>query len=734
LITAVAAFFFKDLRVDPDVFNYLPEDDPKAMLFRDIGNKYGGNYTGIIGFETEEVFTKETLEHIRMVTDSIRIIPGVGTVTSLTNIIDIKGSDWGIEIDNLIDKYDIPESVEELTALKDYTLSKEMYRGTIVSEDGTLTAILVKISEGVDKIEVAAAIQEKVASLGLPEKVYFGGMPFAIKSLADIILGDMAFLAPITALVIMLVLFLSFRSWRGVILPLLTVGVSIIWTVGLMGALKIPISIISDVIPVILLAVGSAYTIHVINRIRENAAGNPDSPMQDALAYIMIPVFLAATTTMAGFISFIFGSYLTMISTFGIFTALGVAIAMVLSLTFAPVLLYSFPEKPRKLKMAGDNRKDMLGQFLEKLYLLVTRYPKRVLLIWGVILMISVAGIFMIQRKVDIIDYFRKSDPTHVAETMFRDKFGGSMPVYVTVKGDVQDPELLKVMVGVADYMKQTGFVAHSQSVADLIEDMNDVMGEGKTVPDEKAKVEQLWFLLEGQDLMEQLVTYEKEEGLVNATSGKGDLFDMEQFNAAFQEYLDAHPEWNNVVDFTGLPSLYLQIDKSILNSQMQSLLYASLLVLLMVSLILRSLKRGLNAIIPILATLLVLFGFMGLTGIPLDIATVLVGSVSIGIGVDYAIHMITHFDHELKSSGNAAKSIEHAIRVSGRAIVINVMSVALGFLVLTFSNLVPIQRFGLLVAVTMITSGAAALTLLPATLTILYSSKFKVQSSKLSL
>jgi len=728
LLTVVMAIFFKNLKVDPDVFNYLPKDDPKAMLFREVGDKYGGNYTGIIGLETNDIFNTATLEHIRQITDSLKTIPGVGTVTSLTNIIDFKGSDWGIEIGNLVGKYDIPQTAEELAALKAYTLSKEMYRGTLVSEDATFTAVMVKISEDVDKITVATAVQKKVESLHLPEKVYYGGMPFAFKSLADIILGDIGFLAPIAALVIIIVLFLSFRSWRGVVLPLLTVAISIIWTIGLMGLLHVRISIISDVTPVILLAVGSAYTIHVINRVRQTRAENPDRTLQKALSYIIIPVFLAATTTMAGFISFIFGSYLTMISTFGIFIALGVAFAMILSLTFAPAIMAVFPEKIKTGQSLKQDSKDLLDKLLQRIFNMVNNHPRRVIISWCLVLFIAIAGTFMIQRKVDILDYFRKTDPTYIAEKIFRDKFGGSMPVYLTVKGDVEDPEVLNTMRLTARFMEHSESVTHTQSVADLIEEMNEVMGEGKVIPEEKAKVEQLWFLLEGQDIMEQLVTYDKDEGLVNATFNTGDVDKMQDFVNKLQGFIDEHPAWKGRVDFTGLPSLYLKIDRSLIFSQMQSLIYATLLVLLLVAVILRSLRRGLQAIIPILATLLVLFGFMGLAKIPLDIATVLVGSVSIGIGVDYAIHMITHFDYEIKTGADVSHSLGHAIRISGRAIVINVLSVALGFLVLMFSNLVPLQHFGLLVAVTMFTSGAAALTLLPATLII--SGKIK-RSSK---
>lgn len=719
LITLVMAFFFRDLEVDPDVFNYLPVDDPKAVLFKDIGQKYGGNYTGVIGLEAEDVFNTSVLEHIRSITDSLRTIPGVGTVTSLTNILDIKGSEWGIEIGNLVDKYDLPQTEEALSTLKQYTLSHDMYRGTLVSEDATFTAILVKILEGHDKIEVAQKVSEKLNGMALPVRLYYGGMPFVLTTLTNIILGDLIFLAPLTALVIIVILFLAFRSWRGVILPLLTVFFSIIWTIGLMGMLHVRISIISDVIPVILLAVGSAYTIHVVNRIRQDRAADPRKTIRDSLDYIMVPVFLAAITTMAGFISFIFGSYLTMISTFGLFMAAGVAFAMILSLTFTPALMVAFPEKPSPVRTNMVKRIDLPERFLEGVITLVTRHPWRIILAWALLLVISIGGIFMISRKVDIIDYFRKNDPTHVAEMMFREKFGGSMPVYLVVRGDVQDPGTLQIMRQIAGFMETSTEIIHTQSVADLIEQMNDVMEEGKVIPDNKYKIEQLWILLEGQPVMEQLVTYELDEGLVTATFRSGDAGVMQAFVNDLQAYIDQHPRWEGKVAFTGLPSLYLQIDRSIVSSQFQSLIYATLLVLLLVSLILRSLKRGWHAIIPILATLLVLFGFMGLAGISLDIATVLVGSVSIGIGVDYAIHMITHFNHENRAGRGIRDSIAHALRISGRAIMINMVSVSLGFLVLLFSNLVPLQNVGLLVAITMFTSAAAAITLLPAVLLI---------------
>jgi hypothetical protein len=724
LLTAASAYFMKDLEVDPDVFNYLPDDDPAAALFNEIGLTYGGNYIAMIGIRTDDVFTYEVLEQIRTLTDSLEVMPGVGHVTSLTNIIDIRGSEWGIEITSLVDPWDLPHTPAALDSLRDYTLSDEMYRGTVVSADGTFTAIMVRIAEGTDKIDVARRIRAFMQSNNKDFDVYFGGLPFTLLSLSDIIMNDLLFLAPLTALVIILVLLWGFRSWRGVMLPLATVGFSTIWTMGLMGLLGIRVSIISDVIPVILLAVGSAYTIHVLNRIRETEGENLRQRIMPALTYIITPVVIASLTTMIGFISFIFGSYLTMISTFGLFAAAGIFFALLLSLTFAPAFLATFGGKSGKtvFHRRQEAAPGVFDVWLGKMAGMVIKWPGRIILLWLIIVATGISGILLINRNVDMIDYFKKSDPAHVAENIFREKFGGSFPVYIEVRGDVQSPHVLQKMDLAAEYMKRHQTVTHTQSVADLVKEMNDLMEEGEVIPSEKEKIEQLWILLQGQNIMEQLVNYELDAGLVSGTFKTGDVMLMDDFVKDMEAYLLQESTEKCQMHITGLPSLYLKIDHSIISSQVQSLAYALLLVFLVVSLLLRSFRSGGFSIIPILATLVVLFGFMGLTGIPLDIATVLVGSVSIGIGVDYAIHMISHLNDELRKHGRIDLAIRQAFAITGRSVVLNVLAVSLGFLVLLFSNLVPLQRFGLLVAVTMITSSAAALTLLPAVMLLIRS------------
>jgi predicted RND superfamily exporter protein len=167
-------------------------------------------------------------------------------------------------------------------------------------------------------------------------------------------------------------------------------------------------------------------------------------------------------------------------------------------------------------------------------------------------------------------------------------------------------------------------------------------------------------------------------------------------------------------INFTGVPPLYMKLNDSLVKSQYSSLIIAVIMVLIFIGLIMRSFKSGVFATLPIIATILLLLGFMGITGIPLDIATVLVGSIALGIGIDYSIHMITGFNTHLNAHRDAEKAIEDTILTKGKAVLINVASVAAGFLVLRFAQIVPIQNFGVLIAISMLGSGLAALTLLP--------------------
>jgi predicted RND superfamily exporter protein len=595
-----------------------------------------------------------------------------------------------------------------------------MYKGSVVSEDGTATIILFTLFDSADIQTVANEVERKANSVHSAGKIYFAGSPMLITSIARLISADLKLLFPIALLVISVVLLLSFRSWRGVVMPLLVCIIAIVWVIGIMALAGFEMSMVSNNIPIVLLAVGSAYAIHVIHRIGQTKSTGSNQAIAIALAGVAIPVILAALTTMAGFLSFIFGSYLKMIRDFGLFTALGTFFALLLSLVFVPAVLAVFPPKLKNeiIGQVKPIRKSKLNKLiLIPLQKLLNTYPKQIIFTWVILTVTAILGTTMIERNVDVRNFFKKDNPTRIAEDIMTEKFGGTKPVFVQFKGDILSPKVLNTMLKMQDYMKQSPDIASAQSIADFVLAINSAFGTGNFIPEDKETIEQLWFLLDGNENLQKFITPGFDEAVIISKFISSDNQSVKVFAAHMQKFINEHADESCRIEITGMPFIEATMDQSLINSQIGSVLIAVLFVIVIVGLILRSLISGVYAAIPIVAAIIILFGFMGFTGIPLNIATVLVASITMGIGIDYSIHVISHFRSGIRKGETITEALSETIEISGRAIIINVFSVSAGFLVLLFSEMVPLEYFGLLISLSMFGAGLGALTLLPAIL-----------------
>ena len=490
-------------------------------------------------------------------------------------------------------------------------------------------------------------------------------------------------------------------------------------------------TMVSNSIPIILLAIGSAYMIHVLNRINRIKEDDPKKAVVEALKYVLIPVFLAAITTAIGFMSFIFGSYLTIIRDFGLFTAIGTVIAALLSLFFGPAVISNFSSvRNKRHHQSGEEDHSFVSTYILKpLVNLLFKHPKYITISWSLLVLIGIGGVFLVRRSVDIKEYFKKDNPTRVADNIMTKKFGGTKPVYVIFKGDMQSPEVLKTIVRTEEYMKESDDILTTMSVAELISELNDAMGEGKRVPDERDKIEQLWFLIDGNEMLQRFVSDDLDEGIIISTFVSSDNKSKKEFARYMDKFIKDNSTEECTIAITGMPYVDVTMDTSLVRSQIGSITIALIIMIIIVGLILRSFGYGVFATLPIIATIIILFGIMGFTGIPLNMATVLVASVALGIGIDYSIHVISHFNHSIKKGNDLNTALTETILISGKAIVINVASVSAGFLVLLFSEMVQLQYFGLLVAISMIGSSLGALTLLPVILILVKRDKgLKVQ------
>lgn len=731
IVTIFLGFQIGNLKINADIISSLPDDDPDAVLLKDISKKFGGNNMGIVILETKDIYQENVLEYIISITDTIGTIHGINSVTSLTNIINIKRGEFGFEIGKLVDEYELPSTQEELDQLRLNVLANDMYKGSIVSEDGTSTIIIFTLDSEADVSNVANNVIDATTALNIPENIYYIGSPMLVTYISELMKGDLVRLLPIAFLLIAIILFLSFRSVRGVVYPLLTAVLAIIWSLGIMALLGYNMSMISNNIPIILLAVGTAYTIHVLNRVNQMQILGSNNAVVLALQYIMVPVILAAVTTVIGFLSFIFGAYLDMIVSFGIFTAMGTFFACLFSIFLIPSLLDVFgsQKSDKKNEEINPHNSKLSNRLLIPLINILFKHPVSILLGWIVLILVSIGGILLIERSVDIQDYFKKGNPTREAERIMIEKFGGTKPVFVRFTGDMQNPDVLNKMLETGSYMEQSPDIYNTQSVANLIMQLNEAVSGEKQIPDEQDKIEQLWFLLDGNEVMQRFVSEDLDEGIIISKFKSPDNESKKEFVQYMLRFILDNSTEDCKIEITGMPFVDITMDRSLINSQFGSIIIALIFVIIFVGIVLRSFISGLLSAIPIIAAIIILFGVMGITGIPLNIATVLVASVALGIGIDYSIHIISHFNHGIRQSGDVRSAIQDAITISGKAIIINVISVSTGFLILVFSDMVPLQYFGVLVALSMVGSSLGALTLLPSILIIVNRKKIKTNS-----
>jgi predicted RND superfamily exporter protein len=723
LVTALTLFFSWELthiKVDSNILNALPQDDPDVKLFRDVGASFGSNQIGMIIIKGENVLMPGILNDVARVTDTLANIEGIVGVTSVTNMMTMQVTPDDFQVDNLINDQNRPENRAQADSLLKKIVQNDMITGSLIAQNGTSTVVLFSFDEAYDVDSLSPVVMQKINQLHLSEEYYFAGAPFMRAYVSLVVRHDMTILIPIAFVLISLLLYLSFRSWRGVYLPLLTAGLSIVWSMGTFSLLGMKLSMVTNNVPIILLAVGTAYAIHIINRVNHCREKDKRTAVRTSLRLMMVPVSLTALTTMVGFLSFIFGAYLTMIRDFGVLSALGTFFAALLALFFVPALLAILPAEQKPETQPDETRDDsswLTNKFLIPLSERVISRPGLILKVWLLIFVLSIGGIYMIKRSVSVAGYFKKSHPVSISEDILANDYGGTKPVFIVFKGDVQSPEVLKAMMDLEAYMKKSPLIGSTQSVANVIAKLNQALTGNDEIPESEMVIGQIWFLIGQQESISRLVTPDMDQALIIAKfqdRGDNSTLELEQYmNAYFKEHQSSDYE----IEMTGMPFINVKLSDNLLYSQIMSLLIALVLVMIIVSLMLKSVRRGLYASLPIIVTIGIMYGVMGFTGIPLNIVTMLVASIAMGIGIDYSIHFFSYFNYSRKNGKSSEDAIRESIRVAGKAIIINFVSVSLGFMVLIFSNFVAMIYFGIIIALSMLGASMGALTLLPSIL-----------------
>ncbi len=758
VLTVIITLFFgwqlKNVKINNDVRIFLPEDHSSNRAFDEVESIFGGTDRIIIGVESiyGTVYNNDVFATIDNISNMIENVEGVHSVMSITQIDFVDSDQYGISVSKLSesdsDNYDY-----EL--IQNRINSWEIYKDNIVSEDGTLSGIVVNLKSGLDikqKQDIYKAIEQTLNNHPSSAcNIYMTGEPAIIVLMGRRMINDISTLIPFVIAVLIIVLLISFRNFGGVVYPLITVIISSIWSIGLMSMLGISLSLVATVIPVLLIAVGSAYGIHLVTHYYDsiNKAGNITKEMNADIVIgcikdIFKPLTLSALTTIAGFGSLVTSSIVP-IKTFGLFTALGVLFSFIITIILIPAILINrdkFLNIVPKIRMdfiPGGN--GIINSIIAGILQIIRKHKKWVILVCIIVLGGSVFFSTKIIAESSIVEYFRPSTDLRRSDKILNQKLGGTFVIDVVISGNesgsIKDVELLDAMDKMASLIrtKYSEKVGKVISFAEFVKRLNQVMHYDE--PDNGAAFYEIpidinkYGLTDPADLnnlvSEYLLFYDGDLSTVvddvfeptqtrmiiqvkslDSTTMRNIKHDLEQI---FADNFDT-TRYKMVV--SGWADIQLAVNDLIVKGQISNIFVSIIAVILIIGITFRSIKIGLLGIIPLSIAVFTNFGIMGLLGIKLDIGTSMISAIAIGTGIDYSIHIISAYYKALKENVNPSLISEKVIGTTGKAIIYNAVSVSAGFAVLLFSNFIPLVYLGLLISVTMFTTSFAALIILP--------------------
>jgi len=527
MIVLGSVFFlaqFRHLTYDNRVTQWVPQDDEVLKYSLEIGDKFRSSELVLILFKPHcaETFSPEVLKAIKQLTQELEQKKEIFLVSSLAKAPYITRIEGGIEVRDFL--LTIPEEPMALRELKKEALAEETFINNVISEDGEWLALSVYINPEEDLVRTFGSIikpmtEKYLSSLG---EVYYSGIPADAYFADKFVSSDIKTLVPLVVGLILLLLYVSFRRWGGMIYPFLVVSLASLWAFGLMGLTRTPMNIITPALPVLLVALGSAYGIHVFNSLHSIPEPGRFSLERTSrqLASVAIPVVLAAGTTMVGFVSFL-TARLKIIIQFGLFATAGIAFAALLALLLIPSAQQIFRQQASRKK-----KKKIKNQGISSVYSLpltvfarVVERKRNFILIISLILMIGfLPGIFIIQHQVNFSEYYSPSSPPRQALKIVKDHFGGSSPLSLYFKTTrVKSAAFLRLLRREANYLSSLEGVSRPFCLADFIQELNYELNGSYALPESDGQVANLWFFLEGRREMDQLVTPDDQETIILA-------------------------------------------------------------------------------------------------------------------------------------------------------------------------------------------------------------------------
>lgn len=699
--------------------NYIPVSMESRINTDKIETEFGMQDMVMVIFTDSNILTTENLRRIREVDRGISKLTGITNRISPFTVRTITSTEGMMTADPLIMR--IPEDSAGLAELRDAILDNRFARDIVISSDMTSASITATINNAESENITLHKIDSILANNGGNAEFLTGGLPYIRQHIMKDVQRDALILVPFALLLMLLILKFNLYNWRSVFIPFSVVVLSTAICTGMIPLLGWKLSIISLLVPVILIAVANNYGIYLVARFQELQFKHKDYSgvqlIRELTGSLNKPILFSGLTTIAGILGLLTHSIIPA-KQVGILAATGVTAALLMSLFYVPVLIYLLQKKSQK-NIVNTRRTSNFNIRLENLGLFIVSHSGKLITGFAALTIILAIGIAFLKIETNQENYFPKKSPVKRASDMINNKFGGSQTVSVMIDGDIKDPEIMKGIDKLTFSIEGMKGVGGVFSISQAVREMSKAIyipGEDNydKIPETREGIAQMFELYnmsgDPSDFSQMMnLDNTKAHILIRLSNPENQV--IGNVKNKISEMIKDIP-----ADITvgGYAIIMTDFASSIIKGQVFSIMFALVTVFILLSIIFRSARGGILGTIPLAISIIIMFGFMGYAGIAIDAATALLSSIMIGVGVDFTIQYVCCFNIQINSGLSYADSTRASMKIIGRSIIINALTVMAGFSVLMFSGFSSIRFFGYLVLVSISSCLFGALILVP--------------------
>lgn len=765
-------------RLDTSTEGFLHSNDPVRIAYDAFKQQFGQDDRILVAIETEDIFKPAFLSRLQQLHQRLEEqVPYLESVDSLISSRITTGDDESLMVEELFDPW--PEHSHQFDRLKQLALDNPLLSNLVINRDSTFTTILIQTQsyQEEEKSESSAlddllsvtddpittetdliAAQEPISDLqksiivdkikevvshfeGDNFHIYVAGSPEVTDSLQSMMAKEMVLFVSLVIVIITLSLTILFRRVVGVLLPLLTVFLAVVGTMGLMGHSSTPIQTVTQILPSFLLAVGVGAAIHIL-AIFFKVFDKSDGSRQDkrnALVYTLqhsgLAIAITSLTTAAGLISFA-SSQVSAVSRLGIFASMGVLILLAFVLILIPALISLLPIRNKKSK-TDDNpmSTDWIERLLLGISLFSVNYFRTILFGTALLALGGIAATSQISYSHNPLTWLPSDNSGRIATEVVDKQMQGSISMELIIDSGIENgmiqPDNLKALDDLANYAMslrgETYSVGKTVSIANVVKEIHQALNENDPafyiIPTDAKLIAQEVLLFEnsGSDDLGDLVDSQFSLARMTIKTPWVDAMEYDDLITKLTSKGKSLFGENVTISATGMIPMLVKTTTSAINSIGISYIIAFGAIASMMMVMLGSFRLGLISMIPNLLPVLSVLLLIWLLGLPLDLFTMLIGAIVIGLAVDDTVHFMHNLKRYFDEYGNTAEAIKQTLTGTGRAMFVTTIVLSAGFSIYFFSDMKNLMAFGLLTSFAIIMALISDFLVAPALMVWLY-------------